>query len=94
MHSRQRVRAGVEGDGDAGVPEHLGDHLRVDVLREQEGSAGVAKIVEAYLREPSPLEERLETVRSDEAPVQRLPRLGGEYEAVLSPPIPRPLYLP
>jgi hypothetical protein len=88
------MRVGVQGDGDAGVPEHFGYHLGVDVLREQDRRAGVAKIMEADLWEPGPLEEGLEAVRGDEATVQRLPRLGGEYEAVLAPPIPGPVYLP
>ena len=55
------MAVGIEGDGDGGVPKHLGDDLRVDVPRQQERGAGVAKIVEAdaraSLREPGPLQE-------------------------------------
>jgi hypothetical protein len=41
-------------------PEHLGDHLGVDVFGAQQCRRRVAKVVEAYLRQLSPLQERLE----------------------------------
>src|SRR5215207_5454801 len=41
-HVWEHVRVGVQGDGDGGVPEHLGDYLGVDVLREQERCASMA----------------------------------------------------
>ena len=46
MHVRADVRVGVEGDGYGGVPEHLGDDLRVDVPAQQKGRAGVPEVVE------------------------------------------------
>jgi hypothetical protein len=88
------VRVGVERDGDAGVAQHLGDHLRVHVLGEQERGARVPEIVEAYLRQARPLEQGLEAMRGDVLAGERLAALGGEYETVLAPQTARPIYLP
>ena len=93
MHIRQDVRVEVQGDGDAGVPEHFGHHLGVDVLREQDRRASVSKIMEAYLRKPRPLKQGLETARREVAAVKGLPHLGGEYEAALAPQGAYPIYL-
>jgi hypothetical protein len=68
------VRVGVEGDGYGGVPEHVRDDLGVNVLGEQERGARVPEAVEAYLRQPGPLEQGLEAVRGNVAAVQRLTR--------------------
>ncbi len=83
------MRVGVERDGYAGMAQHLGDHLRVHILGEQDRGARVPEVVEAYLGQPRPLEQRLEAVCGDVAAVQRLADLGGEYEAVLAPQIVR-----
>lgn len=64
-HAGYHVAVGVEGDADVGVPEHLGDDLRVDALREQQGGAGVPQVVEANVRQPRLLEERLEVPRDE-----------------------------
>lgn len=42
----EEVAVGVEGEGDAGVPHHGLDHLRLDATHGQPGSAGVAERVE------------------------------------------------
>jgi hypothetical protein len=56
----------------------------------------VPEIVEADLWEPGPLQERLELQLGNDAPVERLSGLGGEYEAVRvarAPQGPDPIYL-
>ena len=87
------MRVRVKGDGDAGVPQHLGDHLRVHVLGEQERGARVPEVVEGYLRQACPLEQGLETARGNVAAVQRLPYFRREFEAVLAPQTALGLYL-
>jgi len=42
LHRRDGVRVGVEGNRDGGMPEALGDHLRVDAGAQGEGGMGVA----------------------------------------------------
>jgi hypothetical protein len=57
-HTGEHVGVGVEGYGDGGVSEHLGDDLGVDVPRQQERGAGVPQVVEAGVGgEPGALEE-------------------------------------
>jgi hypothetical protein len=73
------VRVGVQGDGDAGVPQHLRDDFGVDILGKEQRRTRVSKIVEANLWQLRPLQQRLEAVRSDVAAVQRLPRFRREY---------------
>jgi hypothetical protein len=91
LHCGEHVRVGVERDGYGGVPQHLRDNLGVDVLGEQQRGAGAPEVVEAYLRQPRLLEQRLESVRGDVALVHGLPGLGSKYEAVLLPQIARPV---
>jgi hypothetical protein len=67
------------------LAQHLGDHLWVHVLREQERGARVPEVVKPYLRQPSPLEQGLEAMRGNVAAVQRLPSFRREYETVLAP---------
>jgi hypothetical protein len=88
------MAVGIQGDGYACAPQHLRDNLGVDVLGEQQRGARVPEIVKAYLGQPHPLDQGLEAVRGDEAPIQRLPYLRGEDEAVLPPQGARPVYLP
>jgi hypothetical protein len=83
------VRVGVQGNGYGGVPKHLGHYLRVDVFGKQQRGACMPKVVETYLGQSRPPEQGLEAVCRDEATVEGLPRLGGEYEAVLLPQITR-----
>ncbi len=75
---------GVQGDRYGGVTKHLGDYLRVDVAGEQQRGAGVPEVVEADLREPGPLQQRLEAVLRDVAAVEELPDLRSEYKAPFS----------
>ena len=42
---------GVEGDGDVGVAEDLGDDLGVDAGPQGQGGVGVAQVVEADRRQ-------------------------------------------
>jgi hypothetical protein len=51
------------------------------------------EVVKPYVRSPRPLEQGLEAMRRAVATVERLPRLRGEYEAVLTPQITRLVYL-
>ena len=53
----------------------------------------MAEIVEPYLRETGFLQERLEAVLCDVAPIQELSGLRGEYEAVLAVERANPIYL-
>ena len=46
------MRVGVHGLRYGGVTEHLLDDLRIDVLREKQGSAGVAQAVEGEALTP------------------------------------------
>lgn len=49
-HGGDHVRVGVQGRGDVGVAQELGHQLRVRVAGEQEGSGGVAQVVEGNPR--------------------------------------------
>ena len=49
------------------------------------------EVVEAYLGQPRPLQQRLEAVRGDVAEVQRLTHFRSEYEAVLAAQTARPV---
>ena len=60
MHRRRHVAVQVEGDADLGVPEQLGDDLRVDALPEQQGSGGISEVMEADERQAGRLEQRAE----------------------------------
>jgi hypothetical protein len=62
LHVREHMGIGIQCDGDAGVPQHLGDDLGVHVLGEQQRSTRVPQIVKAYRRQPCSLEEWLESV--------------------------------
>ncbi len=57
LHRREHMRVGVERDGYGGVPQHLREDLGVHVLGQEQGSARVPEVVEAYLRQPRPLFE-------------------------------------
>ena len=76
---------GIQGDGYAGMAQHLGDHLRVHILGEQECGARMPEVVEANLRQARPLEQGLEAVGGDVLAGERLATLGGEDETVLAP---------
>jgi hypothetical protein len=78
LHVGEHVGVGVQGDGYAGMPQHLGDNLRVDVLREQQRGARMPKIVKAYLGQARPLEQGLEEMSGDVAQIKRLTYLRGE----------------
>jgi hypothetical protein len=41
LHVGEHVRVSIQGDGDAGMPQHLGDDLRVHVLGEKQRGARV-----------------------------------------------------
>ena len=47
LHVKKHVATGIEGDGDAGVAEHLGDYLRVDIPAEKPRGRRVPWVVEA-----------------------------------------------
>ncbi len=66
---------GVQGYGYGGVAEHLGDYLRVYVPTEEQRGARMAQIVEADLGKTGFLQERLEAMLGDVAPIQELPDL-------------------
>ena len=76
---------GIQGDGYAGMTQHLGDHLRVHILGEQQCGARMPEVVEADLRERRPLEQGLEAVSGDVLAGERRAALGGEDETVLAP---------
>ena len=78
------MRIYVEGYGYYLVSKHSGDDLHVHVAGEQRGTR-VPEVVETDLREPRPLQERLERAKGEVVAVEGLTRLGGEYEAVLAP---------
>jgi hypothetical protein len=86
------VRVGLEGDGYGSVPEHLGHYLWVDVLDEQQRGACVPEVVEAYLWQSRPLEQRLESVRRDVVTVLGALLIRRRNEAVLAPQIARLVY--
>ncbi len=52
LHGGEHVRIRVEGDPDAGVPQALGDHLRMDSLEQHECGVGVAQVMKADVGEP------------------------------------------
>ncbi len=54
------MRVGVQGHGYGSVPQKLLNELWVGALRKQQGSAGVPEVVEADVRQPGTLEQRLE----------------------------------
>jgi hypothetical protein len=43
------MRVGIEGNGYAGVSEHLGHYLWVDVLGEKQRGTSMPKVVKAYV---------------------------------------------
>ncbi len=67
------------------MPEQLGDYLRVNALRQQQGGAGVPEVVEAYLRQPGTPEERLE-VAGHEVRVVGVPSEGVREDETPLPP--------
>jgi DNA mismatch endonuclease Vsr len=67
------VRVAVEGDGDAGVAQHLGNDLGVDAGIEHQGGGGVAQVVESDQRQPFPSHERSQAALGD----ARTVRLSG-----------------
>ena len=69
---------GIQGDGYASMAQHLGDHLRVHILREQECGARMPEVMEANLRQARPLEQGLEEMSGDVAQIKRLTYLRGE----------------
>jgi hypothetical protein len=75
------------------MPQHLGDHLWVHVLGEQERGARVPEVVEAYLRQACPLEQGLEAAGSDVLAGERRAALRGEDETILAPQTARLVYL-
>ncbi len=54
------MRVGIQGYRYGGVAQKLLDQLRVYASAQEQGGAGVPKVVEAYLRQTGPFEERLE----------------------------------
>ena len=46
LHVRKHVAVCIQGYGDAGVTEHLGDYLRVDIPAEKQRSTRMPQIVE------------------------------------------------
>ena len=54
------MAVGIQGNGDAGMPQQLRDNLGVDVLGEQQRGARVPEIVKAYLGQPGPPEQGFE----------------------------------
>ncbi len=84
------VGVGVEGDGDAGVPEALRDDLGVDAGAEGEGGRGVPQVVQADRRQPEATDQVPERLRD----VLRLERstIGlDEEQIVLESPESEPL---
>src|SRR5215203_6428495 len=49
LHVGQDVGVDVEGDGYGGVAEHLGDHLHVDTLSQEQGGTGMPEVVETQI---------------------------------------------
>jgi hypothetical protein len=49
LHVREHMRVGIEGNGYAGVSEHLGHYLWVDVLGEKQRGTSMPKVVKAYV---------------------------------------------
>ena len=74
---------GVEGDGDGGVAQKLLDELGVDVLREQDRSAGVAEAVEGDGGEPGPREQLSEGPLPEVEGINGVADLPGEDEALV-----------
>ena len=91
-HVRKHVGVGVEGYGYRRMAQHLRDYFRVHIPGQQERGARVPEVVEADGWKPGALEEWLEAMASDRAPVEWGTRLRGEYEAVLLPEGARPVY--
>ena len=76
LHRRRDVAVEVEGRADASVAQHLGYDLGVYALTQQERSGGVAQVMEANARQPSPLQQR------KERPTQKVPCLDGSSDLV------------
>lgn len=72
------MRVGVQCELDLAMSQNLHHHSWVDPLRHQEGSARVPEVVKALLRQPCPIEYRLE-VAGDISRVQGRPDCGGEH---------------
>jgi hypothetical protein len=53
----------VFSDGDAGMPEYLGDHVQRRTLREHQRGPRVAQLVRVPVTEPGPLAQPGEGVR-------------------------------
>src|SRR5215211_3136217 len=80
LHSRYHVAVGVQRDGDGRVPEHLGDYLRVDAFSQEERRTGVPEVVEAYVGQPGPPQERLPVLVMEVVAPDRCATPGAEHE--------------
>jgi hypothetical protein len=67
------------------MPERLLNKGRVGATGQLQGGVGVPEILPAYVRQPRPLEQRLEVAVDDVLSVEGSTIAGGEYETVLLP---------
>ncbi len=65
------------------MPQHLGDDLRIDVARQQQRRARVAKAVKPYGRELGLFEKRLERTLPEVHGVYQRSPLGREQKALI-----------
>jgi hypothetical protein len=78
------VTVSIQRDRDGGVPEHLGDDLRVYALRQQQRGAGVPEVVEADLRQPGPPKQGFPVPVVQVVAVRGVAPRVGEDEAMFS----------
>jgi len=77
--NRDAEPVGVHRDGDRRVPQHLLHCFGVDAFGEEQRGAGVSQVVEPFVGEPCPLEQRLlgAVVEIVDAPL--VPNLRGKF---------------
>jgi hypothetical protein len=78
------VRVGVQSDREGGVPEALGDDLRVDAGLQRQRRVRMPQVMQADLRQQRLL-DRLAPVARDRLGVEGGAVLGREDEAGLDP---------
>ena len=86
LHPLKDMAVDRECEGHVAVTEHLGDDLGVDVLGEQEGSAGVPKIVEANFWEIMFGQDLPQSVQDGRPLGSGFPVNVGEDQTVISEP--------
>ncbi|HEX2883074.1 MAG TPA: hypothetical protein VHQ42_00730, partial [Candidatus Limnocylindria bacterium] len=83
------MRVAVEGDGHAGVAQHLGHDLGVHAGDEHQCGGRVAQVMEADGRQSFAAQQRSQAALGDARAGQWIAELIGEDQAVIGPGRPR-----